>query len=98
MLCDFETEQVAEEQWRHTCRRIGCGFSVVVNRPRAVRMCNVVGVGDAVAWVLNRAGIRVRKTCNCKTRREKLNEIGEAIREPIVRTFQAIFGARPPQE
>lgn len=98
MICDFETEQLAETQWRHTCRRPGCGVSVVVDRPRAVRMCNVVGVGDTVAWVLNKAGIRVRKTCNCKTRREKLNEIGEAIRIPIVRAYRAIFGVGPPQE
>lgn len=85
MRCDFQTEQLGDSQWRHTCQREGCGFSIVVPRPKCIAVCNVVGLGDAVAWVLSRAGIRIRRKCGCKGRRQKLNEVGEAVAKGVRR-------------
>jgi hypothetical protein len=79
MLCDFQITEESPGLWRHECRREGCRVVRVIPHPRLVRQCDVVGLGDAVAWVLNRAGIRVRNKCDCKRRRAMLNQAGEAI-------------------
>lgn len=83
MKCDFVTTDLGDGTWEHRCQRQGCEVTRVIDRPKLVRECNVVGLGDRVAWVLNKLGIRVRKKCNCSKRRQVLNAIGEKIRDGV---------------
>lgn len=88
MRCEMKTTRLDNGMYLHECLRPKCGVRRVSIKPRYIRECDVMGLGDLVAKAIRWMGFRMPKRCKCKRRQEKLNKLGESIHAQ----FSQLFG------
>lgn len=63
---------MTEEEW---CQCKSGGFVELFSESEKGQIQPSVGLGDTVAKVLNKVGVKKKSGCRCAERQEKLNEI-----------------------